>query len=215
MAQQLLLQTLQLAANPAVILIRHAERGHIAHPSTGHNVLLTPKGESDARALGAVFSGCGPARIFHSPVPRCEQTAQALAEGARAAGADASVVAADSRLGGAYLVRPTEALELAGRLGERFVRAWFDGAIPNGLFLSRRDSAAHHARVAEEHLNRDTSGVVVLVSHDWNLLTVREEFLGIRHEDAGWPEFLDHVAFVRDGDRLKVIRGNDAGWVKV
>jgi hypothetical protein len=125
------------------------------------------------------------------------------------------VVAADSRLGGAYLVRPTEALELAGRLGERFVRAWFDGEIPNGLFLSRRDSAVHHARVAREHLNGDSAGVVVLVSHDWNLLTVREEFLGIRHEDAGWPEFLDHVAFVRDGERLKVIRGNDAGWVNV
>jgi broad specificity phosphatase PhoE len=69
MVQQRLIQTLRLAATPAVILIRHAERGHIDHPATGHNVLLTPKGESDARVLGALFSEYGPTRIFHALSP--------------------------------------------------------------------------------------------------------------------------------------------------
>jgi hypothetical protein len=41
------------------------------------------------------------------------------------------------------------------------------------------------------------------VSHDWNILVLRELLLGVLHEDAGWLNFLDGLAFSLCAGRLE------------
>jgi hypothetical protein len=43
------------------------------------------------------------------------------------------------------------------------------------------------------------------VSHDWNILTLRERLCGVRHEEAGWLNFLDGVAFTVAVDGLRAV----------
>jgi hypothetical protein len=39
----------------------------------------------------------------------------------------------------------------------------------------------------------------MLVSHDWNVLTVREHLLGLMWEEHGWVDFLDGVVMRQEG----------------
>jgi hypothetical protein len=49
------------------------------------------------------------------------------------------------------------------------------------------------------------------VSHDWNIIVLRELLLGVRHEEAGWLTFLDGVAFAGETKQLRAFyRDRDA-----
>ena len=39
-------------------------------------------------------------------------------------------------------------------------------------------------------------------------MTVKEDFLGIRHEEGGWAGFLDGVVFLREGGSSVLYHGN-------
>ncbi len=40
-------------------------------------------------------------------------------------------------------------------------------------------------------------GLVVDVTHDWNLMVLLEHFLGLTHEETGWPSYLDYILVER------------------
>ncbi len=186
------------------VLIRHAERAHFANPADGANVPITPKGALDAASLGRSLGRFSSVSISHSPVGRCRQTAEAIAAGARGAGALVDMKDEDGRLGGPYLIDVPAALNRAGELGHRFVREWFDGGICGTLVKSRHATAIEQLATVHDHLVRAQQGLVVLVTHDWNLLAVREEVLGLRHEDDRWPGFLDGLMIWKSGAELRV-----------
>lgn len=190
------------------ILMRHAERGDIAHPAEGASVPITPKGATDAESLGSSLAEFGPIDLCHSPVGRCRQTAEALLRGARKSGAVAAMTGEEGRLGGPYLLDVPSALDKAGELGHRFVREWFDGRVSSTLLKSRRATAMEQLATIDSHLGRAAQGLLVMVTHDWNLLAVREELFGLRHEDDPWPGFMDGLVVWRVGDQLHVACGD-------
>jgi hypothetical protein len=51
------------------------------------------------------------------------------------------------------------------------------------------------------------------VSHDWNIIVLRELVCGVRHEDAGWLDFLDGVVFTPTAAGLRAAyRQKIAEW---
>lgn len=67
---------------PAVILVRHAEKAP-KERGEDRDRLLTSDGMQKALAMGKEIGLAGrPATIWHSPVPRCCQTARQIADGA-------------------------------------------------------------------------------------------------------------------------------------
>ncbi|MBK8980686.1 MAG: histidine phosphatase family protein [Planctomycetes bacterium] len=194
-----------LESGPAVLLLRHAPRGEISDPRTGNDVPLTPEGRTLATQTGVriaeLLRDDDSVVVGHSPVVRCEQTAIAIYEGLTTAARPAKVIGKRNHLGGPYLVDPKPALDEAARLGHRFVREWFDGALPASLVQPRREAARDQVVHALQALDRpERPRLAVLVSHDWNLMLVREHVFGIRHEDAGWIDYLDGVAIGRSAD---------------
>jgi hypothetical protein len=138
-------------------------------------------------------------------VERCRQTAELMVEGFRAAGGQAEVAGGDEVLTGSYIRSPEALVALADEMGPRFVRAWLDGKVDPEVIAPIQDAARWHLEVVRRVLSRAAPHEAhVLVTHDWNLLAVRESLLGLRHEEAGWPEFLDGPLFVPEGDRLRV-----------
>lgn len=192
----------------AAILMRHAERGHFNHPAEGASVPITPKGAIDAEVLGRALARWECLDLSHSPVGRCRQTAEAIGRGALTEHARVTMRGEEARLGGPYMLNVPAALDKAGELGSRFVREWFDGRICPSLFKSRGDTALEQLTIVDAQLSAVERGLAVLVTHDWNLLAVREEVFGMRHEDDRWPGFLDGMVIWRSSEGLHVACGN-------
>jgi hypothetical protein len=79
-------------------------------------------------------------------------------------------------------------------MGPDFLRQWFDGLVPSGWIEPIGATASGQVRSAIAEFDNDLEPrLAILISHDWNLMAVREYFFGIRHEDAGWIDFLDGI----------------------
>ncbi len=196
-----------IAAIPAftrlLLLLRHAERAAITDIRTHASVMLTEQGRLDALALGRLIGArFRRAAVWHSPVPRCRETAESLAAGVTESGGEASVEGPLDWLGGDFIGGEAQWVneEIAARGPDDFLRAWFDGAYPPDRIASLDEAAAFEMKEALRRLDDSPSPVALAVTHDWNLMLLRERYLGLRHEDVGVPAYLDSVALLgRDG----------------
>jgi hypothetical protein len=184
---------------PHILLMRHAERYQITSIQTSSRVLLTEKGKRDAFALGRRLDRrFGPVRLYHSPVERCAQTAERIRDGILAKGGEASLEGPLSWLGGDFI--RAEAAFVDGRIAAEgingFLRRWFDGELP-GDEIADADRAA---RIELGCLHRQLDGregLIVDVTHDWNLMLLFEAFLKLRHEAIGFPPYLACLVVTR------------------
>ncbi|HOX43333.1 MAG TPA: histidine phosphatase family protein [Myxococcota bacterium] len=195
---------------PLALLLRHAERASIDTIEDSYRALLTPAGMTAARLLGGRLAHLRPIRLAHSPVGRCRQTAACLAEGIQAAGGEATLLGERTELGGPYMLDFRAAMAaVLDEGGGRFVRAWFDGRPPaDGLVRPFREAARGQLEALLASLREPGArGVWLGISHDWNLLLLREGYLGLRHEAAGWPDYLEGLAAWLDDGRLVLCRG--------
>jgi len=178
---------------PRAVIVRHAARHPIEDIRRSLEVGLTEQGMEDAERFGRSLRGYR-LRLFHSPAVRCRETAEAIRRGAEAAGALVSLVSPEPALCAPYL-KDDACLAEASRLGKGFIRAWFDGQFPE-RWICRPSVAADMvlgpvlARLSEPG---GEGRLDIHVSHDWEISLLREELLGVRHEEAGWPAYLDGI----------------------
>lgn len=184
---------------PAAIFLRHGERFDIADNENGLKVGLTSKGKKDAFELGRNFPLRGEFIIYHSPVDRCKETAEAMQKGFAAAGKSVGVAGSLSGLGGPLIKGRREVmLKEIKRLGDGFNRQWLKGNLAD-LMRSPEETAKSSLLIAAEQLN-DAVGNIINITHDLNIIAFREYYFGLRHEDIGIPEFLDGFAVQRHID---------------
>lgn len=182
----------------AAALLRHSKREALKSTTDPTTALLTEEGKEAARAFGQAIKGYEHLRLFHSPVPRCQQTASCIADGATAQGLHVEMLGTHDALGFGYTHDMAAACGLYFEIGEAFVSRWFSGAISESII----SDPGHLAQTTLQHIlpplhEPSTRGrrLDLHVSHDWNVMVMRELLLGVRHEDAGWLSFLDGVAF--------------------
>ena len=201
---------------PAVGLMRHAARGPVTDLRTSPDVLLTAEGEAAARLLGARLPLARAVRLLHSPIERCAQTARCLAAGFGQAGGRAEVVGPLESLGAPYIVDFERLVEAAGVYDPAaFVRAWFDGTLAPGIVHEADEAARALLRVVRGELERTPPGhLTLLVSHDWNVMLLRERYLGVRHDDAGWLAYLDGVVLTPGARGLELCWRGSSRWLE-
>jgi len=188
---------------PAVLFIRHAERYDIEQAAEPDAVMLTPAGEEAARAFGGRLPLARRLRVYHSPMPRCRVTAERIAEGFSAAGGQVTFEGVLEGLCRTYLTDLPGVRALIRQCqddGEDVIRAWFDGRFDPAMIDPCPVAAEKLRLLAETVSSPDPDILTILVSHDWEILALREAFLGVRHEDVGWVDFLDGLAMARDGE---------------
>ncbi|MCB9761978.1 MAG: histidine phosphatase family protein [Alphaproteobacteria bacterium] len=189
------------------LLIRHAERPPIPAGDYGHDLALTEAGAAAAVALGESLRS-RPGRLFSSPVPRCMQTARAIAAGA----GRAQAVTPDRWLGdpGPWVVDLDQAGPVfLGRGVRAVVQAQLAGGLPGmralddgcalllGPLLDDPPQAGH---------------VDVHVTHDAVLAPLIGALFG-GDAAASWPGFLEGVAVVVGDAGLRVTwRGRAVRW---
>ena len=195
-----LLKSIQSIATPQNVaaMLRHAERHAISDPAQPMLAELTTNGIAAAKALGERITGFQHLRLFHSPVKRCRQTAENIAEGAAKSGIFVELIGPQEALGVSYIQDLAEAGHMHHKHGDDFIRLWFTGQVPTSIILSPDGIATRKIVHVSQHLAEETSHgrrLDLHVSHDWNIIIMRELLLGVQHEQAGWLNFLDGVAF--------------------
>jgi len=185
-----------------VLLIRHAERFPVTDRPNHSAVMLTDQGKRDARALGAsVGRRFRSTTVWHSPIPRCRETAESLVVGATESGGRAQLGGPLGWLGGDLIggdpIWVNEQIAVNGP--EAFLRLWFDGEYSRQQIAPLQEAAALQMGQVLRQLQNSRSSVVADITHDWNLMLLREHYLRLRHEDVGVPAYLDSVAVLRRG----------------
>jgi hypothetical protein len=186
------------AGQPVAAVMRHAARHPIADPKRPEIAELTADGCAAATEFGAQLGSFSRVRLFHSPVKRCQQTAECIAGGFARTGGRAELLGAHPALGIDYIRDLSEAGRLTVLHGDHFVRLWFEGQVPPSVIDPAPTLAAMKLDFVRARLGEVAAepGTLDLhVSHDWNIIILREHLVGVRHEDAGWLTFLDGVAF--------------------
>jgi len=187
---------------PLSMIIRHAERNEVGSIAHSLEVGLTEKGKQDAIRFGGSIGGDRPVRLFHSPAVRCRETAMGIAEGLRSNGHEVLSVQEVPSLCAPYL-KDTCVLRDADRLGHDFMRAWFEGRFDRRWLLPTPEAAD---MVLSSILSALSTGpeecLDIHVSHDWEVVLLREELLGVRYEDAGWVDYLSGLVFKESDGRF-------------
>ncbi len=193
------------AARSAAVMVRHSERESLTDMREAHLVPLTARGEEAARAFGRSLPRGRTVRAFHSPIGRCAVTAARVVDGYAEGGGDAKLAGILPELGGPYVLDLAATVRLSNELRARYPRAWFDGELPPGVALPRDEASDLTLRAVASVLAAAAPGtLLVLVTHDWNVLLVRESVLELRFEDVGWVDYLDGLLIVPVDEGLEV-----------
>ena len=186
-----------------MVLLRHAARAEDREATELTEINET--GRKAAALLGAAM--CAVLRpadavvLAHSPLLRCQQTAREIGAALRSHVAHCEDLGSRLFLGRWYLLNSVQALRTARRFGPQFVREWRDGGIPAEWIIPFADTARGQVEGAVKELrHRSHPRLAVLVSHDWNVLAVRDHFFGKRYEEAGWIDYLEGVVISNNGD---------------
>lgn len=174
------------------LVLRHAERDPIEQMERAFDALLTENGKKTAVKLGEKISSLNPFTFYHSPVERCKQTAEAMINGIAANNGKADLGGMDLMLGAPYLIGDWRLIaEMVTKQGqEKFIRTWFNGEVPENLVLSLEESAKKQLRGLIKQLQSSKTNCVN-ITHDWNIVLLKEYFFGLQHEQDGMPEYLD------------------------
>ena len=167
-----------------VVLLRHSIRDPLPQADAGYVLPITDAGRRLARELGGLLRGR--LRTLHtSPLARCTQTAEALAEGA---GAELPIVA--SRLlgdPGVFVLDAQLAWTNWERLGHEGVMRHLvsEGAALPGM--ARPDDAARFLVRSMLSTAENQAGIHVFVTHDSLVTATAAHLLGRELEVKDWP----------------------------
>ena len=90
---------------------------------------------------------------------------------------------------------PDAVLALATQPGAAFLRDWFDGRVSSRLIAPAASAA--RSMVNDAIAGLGNARAAILVSHDWNVMLLREHLFGVRHEEVGDVGYLEGVALVK------------------
>ncbi len=195
-----------------ILLCRHARRHEITDFATSTAALLTPRGKIEARQRGKRLAGRFSAKtFFHSPVRRCAQTAEEMARGLRDKQEESTSGGALAWLGGDF-IRTTVAYVndfMVAHGWQSFLCRWFDGELPEERIQPPRKAAPVELNLLKQQL-AGQKGLVIDVTHDWNMMLLLEHYFDLRFKIVGVPDFLETLIISpAPGGRVRLAyRGN-------
>jgi broad specificity phosphatase PhoE len=157
---------------------------------------LTEQGKKAAYRFGEIFPSGSSLRLFSSPVGRCQETAACIAEGYCEQGAEIEAPRIFEYLGPFYIKDREMMFRMTKEVGiPRFLRQWFNGQVAPEIMIPAREAAETllHTML---HAFRETHNELraLYISHDWNLFLLKEQYLGLPHEEFGDVHFLEGLA---------------------
>lgn len=202
------LRLLELAPTDraVVVLLRHSVRGHLPPGDTGYCLPITDAGRRLALELGGLLRG-RLRTLQTSPLLRCVQTAQALAEGA-----GANIAITPNRLlgdPGVFVLDGRSAWTNWEQLGHEGVMRHLVHQTEALSGMARPDEAARF--LVQSMLAKAASrpGVHVFVTHDSLVTATAARLLGRTLGLDDWPWYLEGAFFWAAEDGVHVVYRDD------
>ena len=198
-------------------VVRHSAREYVQGRHDLENP-LTQEGRSLALGFGERLSPGLTVRAYSSPVERCVDTAGLILEGHEAKGGAVERHRVVEGLGLFFILDQRKMFRLMRDVhggGPGFIRAWCDGQVGDDVVIPAADAARIMLSMLAGKLPPGRSVLSVAVSHDFNLFVLREQLLGMRHEDHGQVEYLDGIVLFEDEDALWLEAPGAAARVRV
>jgi broad specificity phosphatase PhoE len=182
-----------------VVLLRHSVRAHLPPGDVGYAVPITNTGERLALELGIRLKGrlC---TLHSSPLPRCIQTAEALATGAQA---DIPIVT-NRLLGdpGVFVLDAQLAWSNWERLGHEGVVHHLVTEPEPLPGMARTEDAAHFLVQTMLATAGNRPGVHVFVTHDVLVIATAAKLLCKSLDRNDWPWYLEGAFFWREKEGI-------------
>lgn len=201
-------RTLKLwpTSRPIALLIRHAEREEIPAGKFGRNCPITENGVLSSRELGERFLRGRLDSIHVSPLPRCQQTAEAIIEGTDYQPGEGMVIEHSNLLGepGPFVVDGKEAGKHFLQQGTKNVLAqMLEGKKLPGIRNLAEGSELLLNHILDNTLGND--GCHLFVSHDAIIIPFIHELMEGGYRLSKWLAPLDGCMLYIDNDGVHMI----------
>lgn len=176
-----------------LIILRHAERPEIDANGVGNDVLLTDRGKRDAYLFGKNI-GQPVIKICSSPIGRCMQTAEIVAE---ASDCFSKEIIQDRDLGdpGFIIEDGDEAWTHWQSKGQEAVNQHLlSGSEKWSGFFDLDEASTKFSEKIFRYLVEQEKGIHIWVTHDTVLATFASRVLGSPLSIQQWPYFLDYLS---------------------
>lgn len=198
------------ADRPVAVLLRHSVRDDLPPDEAGNDLPITEIGRQLAVELGTYLRGR--LRTLHtSPLPRCVQTAEALAEGAHA---ELSPIL-DRHLGdpGVFVIDGQRAWKNWEQLGHEGVMRHLVSETEPLPGMASPDEAARFLVQTMLGTATGRSGVHIFVTHDSLVTATAARLLGKSLGPDDWPWYLEGAFFWAGEDGVCTAYRNDGSGV--
>jgi hypothetical protein len=189
------------------LLIRHSNRYPIPKGVKEHqDVPLTTQGRKLAFQFGKKLPRSYSIRLFHSPIPRCKETAEYLMKGFQNNYGSAKLMGEKDFL---YinLIDQREIVRILERIGHHnFGYSWLKGKLDQGIIEPPQKVASKIIKsIFTLMKNGIQNSIDIHITHDLNILSVREVISPIQNENFDWPEYLDGIIVTQNEEKVTLI----------
>jgi hypothetical protein len=190
------------------LLIRHAHRFPIPKGVIKHqNVPLTQKGRKLAFAFGKTLPLSYSLRLFHSPVPRCKETAEYVLKGFQSSDGVAKLMGEKEFLL-IHLVDQREMVRILDEIGhQQFGYRWLKGQFDETIIANPDRVASTMIKgVIRLMENAGEQNMDIHITHDLNILSVRDFISPVPDDTFDWPAYLDGIIFTQNEETVTLIQ---------
>jgi broad specificity phosphatase PhoE len=189
------------------ILMRHSARHYdLEHMEREPFLALTEKGKELSFNLGKELPAGMLLRPYSSVFGRCVETAYLIDKGYVSQGGQTVHNRIEDLLAPSYVKKPFELSKILRARLPDFVRHWFEGNISAEIIDPPNQAARAIAHMLAEKLEEQPEKQINLaISHDWHLYLVKEQIMGLKHEDVGRVDYLEGVAIYRQDGRTYIM----------
>lgn len=158
------------------LVIRHSIREKITDVNDSYRQRLTEEGIELARQLGKTLSKHSDNFTFyHSPVPRCEETANSIKEGIESQNKNVFKVTAFEPLGGFFNRDFKTIADLCHQTGhEKYLQDWYGNKVSPEIVMPCSEAANFMFNEITNTNHENTTKV--FITHDWNLFCLQSLF---------------------------------------
>jgi len=177
-----------------VLFLRHSHRKSSNDPLELQKLGLTAKGHEIAKIFGTSLPKKRSLQIYHSPSPRCQETAESILEGFRKIGRSSKLMGSTSPLNNTKSNRGFITTQALKYRGIKFIQHWHDDFFHKDSIVPFSDYCTNVYKQIKDDLNKtQPGGINVHVSHDLFIIGLRYGWFNQITENE-WVSFLSGFA---------------------
>ena len=184
------------------IILRHSIREPIKDAKDSYRQRLTDEGVELAKHLGKILSlHSDDFTFFHSPFPRCEQTATSIRDGIATNNKRTIDIRPFEPLAGFFYRNWDYCAALMNK--QEFTKKWFANKIPAACIMPIKEAGNFMLNEITNH-NHDPV-TKIFITHDWNVFCLKSLFFQT-YEEMEVPAYLEGIIVSGDKQNFRTFK---------